>query len=577
MRRAPVTKANGRMPDRRDLRRDPSESAESRKVDDLESELVELRQECARLTESARRYRNFLEFSSEGIWCFEFRPAIPVDQHEDAIIRQSLEGGVMVECNDALARMYGYEGAHGLIGTPLADFMSPNADENIEYIRAFVRSGFRLEDGESHEVDREGGSKYFLNNLVGVVEEGLLVRAWGTQRDVTESRLLEEQLRQAQKMEAVGRIAGGIAHDFNNMLTVIGGSLELVEDELGDEHALSGTLRDASRAAEQATGLTRQLLAFSRRHVVQRGAVDLNAVVADALRMLRRVIREDIEIRSRLAPDLPRVLGDRIELHQVLVNLVLNARDAIDGPGHVSVATAPAPHGAVRAAMADQGGVVLSVSDSGCGMDPATAERVFEPFFTTKETGSGTGLGLATVYATVSRCGGDVRVDSEPGRGSCFRVVLPVAARDVAAEEEALTGVAGDRCAASILLVEDQPELRRLVARVLRGAGHDVTEAEGPAEARRLAAGRRVDLLLSDVVMPGANGLELARELRAAQPGLRVLLMTGYADLPEELGRELLREARLLPKPFTWGHLHSEIQAALRAWTPPCSLSRPRP
>lgn len=551
--------------------------AEARKAEELESELAELRQECARLTESARRYRDFLAFSSEGIWCFEFRPAIPVDQHEDAIIRQSLEGGVMVECNDALARMYGYDGSHSLVGTPLDRFLSPNAEENVEYLRAFVRSGFRLEGGESHEVDRDGGSKYLRNNLVGVVDGGRLIRAWGTQRDITESRLLEEQLRQAQKMEAVGRIAGGVAHDFNNMLTVIGGSLELVEDELGPEHALAGTVRDASRAAEQATGLTRQLLAFSRRHVVQRGAVDLNAVVSDALRMLRRVIREDIEIDSRLEPRLPRVLGDRVELHQVLVNLMLNARDAIEGPGRIAVATALASDAEVRRSLSGEGGVVLSVSDSGCGMDAATAGRVFEPFFTKKDPSSGTGLGLATAYATVRRCGGDLRVESEPGRGSRFQVLLAMAGRQMADEEEALVSAATAGRVASILLVEDQPEVRRLVARVLRGVGHEVTEAESPAAARELAAERRVDLLLSDVVMPGENGLELARELRARNPALRVLLMTGYADLPEELGQELPREARLLPKPFTWGHLHSEVQEALRAWTPPASLSRPRP
>jgi two-component system, cell cycle sensor histidine kinase and response regulator CckA len=546
-----------------------SKAAPARRRDDLEHELASLREESRRLLERAARYRNFIEFSSEGIWCFAIEPPMEADEPVDAIVQAGFERGVMVECNDSLARMYGYERREDLLGTSLSDFLSPRKEENLEYMRAFVRSGFRLEDGESQELDRDGNVKYFLNNLIGIIEGGKVRQLWGTQRDITERRHLEEQLRQAQKMEAVGQIAGGVAHDFNNMLTVIAGSLELLGDEARDEERFLGPLQDANRAVDQATALTRQLLTFSRRHVVQRTTVDLNEVVTDVARMMRRVVRESIEVETRTTADLPAVLGDRVELDQALVNLVLNARDAVGDRGRVTLETSVVEGDGGRQ-------VQVRVSDTGHGMNPELAERIFEPFFTTKGAGSGTGLGLSMVYAAVTRCDGTIRVESEPGRGTTFRIRLPAADEADRSDSRARVARAESALCATILVVEDQADVRNLVTRILESAGHEVLGATGPEHALRLAREHPgdIDLLLSDVVMPGQNGLELARALRRERPGLRVMFMTGYADLPEELGRELLREARILPKPFTRAHLQREVQTALAGWAPGVLMPR---
>jgi len=355
-----------------------------------------------------------------------------------------------------------------------------------------------------------------------------------------EHRRLEAQLRHAQKMEAVGQLAGGVAHDFNNILTAIIGNTELALDRLretmpADDAAVEG-LEAVERAAQRAASLTRRLLVFSRRDVAKPEVLELNRTLREMESMLRRLISENTRLNLALAPDLPAVLADVGQIEQVIMNLVVNARDAMPDGGELTIGTASVLLDALYVQTHAESRVgphaLLTVSDTGCGMDAGTAERIFEPFFTTKPAGLGTGLGLATVYAIVKQAGGHINVYSEPGRGSTFRIYLPVA--EIAAErpagalpEEPLPG--GTE---AVLLCEDDETVRHLAAHLLAEAGYAVLAAEGGQQALRLAAAHRgpLHLLITDVIMPDVNGRKLADLLVAAQPGLKVLFMSGYTS-----------------------------------------------
>jgi two-component system cell cycle sensor histidine kinase/response regulator CckA len=386
-------------------------------------------------------------------------------------------------------------------------------------------------------------------------------------RDVTERRQLEEQLRQAQKMEAVGKLAGGVAHDFNNLLTAIIGFASLASDDLPVGSPVHGALAQIRRSAEQAASLTRQLLAFGRRQILQPEVLDLGEVIGHVLPMLRRLIGEDITVITELLPDVPTIRADRTQVQQVLLNLVVNARDAMPRGGLLTIRTslttvetqdtngpdvAPGPY------------VVLEVTDTGEGVDAGMADRIFEPFFTTKAFGQGTGLGLSTVYGIAKQSGGDVQVRSTPGRGATFRVLLPAAqdarrhpTRPEPAPSPALAA------AGTVLLAEDDEGVRDFVGEVLRASGWTVMTAASPTEALASAARQslNIDLLVTDVVMPGMNGGELADRLVAMRPDLRVLFITGYDD-EDVATRGLIGPGRqCLSKPFTPAQLRSRVQA----------------
>jgi nitrogen-specific signal transduction histidine kinase len=396
-------------------------------------------------------------------------------------------------------------------------------------------------------------------------------------RDVTdrlkaeaEQRKLEEQLRQAQKMEAVGRLAGGVAHDFNNLLTVITGYGQmLIEENVGTEEQREN-LRAIVDAAHQASSLTGQLLAFSRKQVLRPVALDLNALVLDADRMLKRLIPEDIEVVTNLAPGLPCIRADAGQVQQVLLNLALNARDAMPSGGRLTFATSllrsvPAGSPWPADSPAANGLVRLAVSDNGAGIAPDTLAHVFEPFFTTKERGKGTGLGLSTVYGIVTQSGGTIGVQSEPGRGTTFEILLPAAGepRAVMAAHPA-QAIGGTE---TVLVVEDQSDVRRMVALVLERLGYHVLQAASGEEALRLLTSHQepLDLLVTDVVMPGMTGDHLARLLRLARPGLPVLFMSGYADRLV-MERELATtQASFLQKPFSPAVLAARVRAVLDA------------
>ncbi|MEO8294575.1 MAG: response regulator [Gemmatimonadota bacterium] len=385
-------------------------------------------------------------------------------------------------------------------------------------------------------------------------------------RDMTERNELESRLRQAAKMEAVGRLAGGIAHDFNNLLTAILGCCELLGHEVQELPAAWEDLEEIKRAATRAGTLTQQLLAFSRRQVLLPKVLDINTEVESIRRMLARLIGEDIELVTRLDPRVGAIRADPSQLEQIVLNLAINARDAMPEGGTLSLETSNTEPPEEWAHPPGQC-VMLAVRDSGMGMDESIRPHIFEPFFTTKETGKGTGLGLATVYGIVKQSEGYILVDSEPGKGATFRIYFPRVAgiADSHAVAPRLGGL--PRGTETILLVEDEVAVRRLASRVLRQQGYVVLEATNGREALRLVEQHkpRLDLLVTDVVMPGMSGPELATRLTGQHPMLKVLYISGYAD--EALGqRGILNEGvDFLQKPFTPQDLTRRIREGLGA------------
>jgi PAS domain S-box-containing protein len=523
------------------------------------------------------RYRAFIEQSSEGVSRLEFDPPVPLTLPDEELVDRIYATGRLAECNDAMARMYGFTAAKEMVGTPLADLHDRTDPANRQQVLAFVRSGYRLIDSETHERDREGQPHVFLNNVVGFVEGGCLVRAWGTQRDVTEQRRLEEQVRQSQKMEAVGQLAGGIAHDFNNLLTAILGNTQLLLRDLPPGDVKREDVDEIRKASERAAGLTRQLLAYSRRQMLQPKVLDLNAVVAEMDRMLRRLIGEQITFATDLVPELGRVRADPSQIEQVVVNLVLNARDAMEGGGAVTIETANVELDAafVQQHLGAVAGpfVMLAVSDTGTGMTPAVRVHLFEPFFTTKPVGKGTGLGLATVYGIVKQSGGYIAVRTEPGRGSSFKVYLPRIAAPASAPPPspapapAPSSRGTARVAETVLVVEDEQAVLTLSRRALESEGYTVLAAADGADAVRIAErhGGTIHLLLTDVVMPGISGRELAAQLAARRPGLRVVYMSGYPGDTAARGGALAQGSAFLQKPFEPDALARKVREALDA------------
>ncbi|MBW2455110.1 MAG: response regulator, partial [Deltaproteobacteria bacterium] len=381
----------------------------------------------------------------------------------------------------------------------------------------------------------------------------------------TEKDHLEEQLRHSQKMEAIGRLAGGVAHDFNNILTAIRGYAELLQMSLGPDDPSSEDAAEISKAADRASKLTSQLLAFSRKRVTASQVLRLDDVVANSEKMLRRIIGEDVHVIIEASTGLWPIEADPDQVDQVLVNLVVNGRDAMESGGELTVKTANVGvlDGQARTHAAEPGDyVTLSVSDTGSGMSAETLQHMFEPFYTTKPVGEGTGLGLSTVYGLVRQNGGFIEVDSEPGVGTLFEVYYPRATGDVAAEDSE-EGVAPARGSETILLAEDEDMVRTLAKRILERQGYHVLDASTPEAALQLAADHDglIHLLLTDVVMPGMSGRELSAAIRDGRPELRVLYMSGYADT--DMPEDEVAAAAFLAKPFTVDELLHKVRDVL--------------
>ena len=492
-----------------------------------------------------------------------------IEQAMDIITVLDAEGTIRYASPSVLP-LLGYA-PDELAGRPLLELV--HADDAEATRRVFgegVASGqggrllelrFRHKDGTFRTLEAIG--RYLLHDPV---VQGVVINA----RDVTERRSLERQLLQSQKMEAVGRLAGGIAHDFNNVLTAILGYAGLLLDGLPTLSPLRPDLEEIHKAAERAAGLTRQLLAFSRKQVLEMRVLDLNELVADMDKLLRRLLGEDIEVFTSLAPSLGAVRADPAQLEQVIVNLAVNSRDAMPQGGRLAIETHNAElddsyareHVAVRPGRY----VMLAVSDTGTGMDAETMSHVFEPFFTTKESGKGTGLGLATVYGIVKQSGGYVWCYSELGHGTTFKVYLPrVDAPIERAPVRAAAGSPPPRGWEIVLLVEDDPRLRELTRRVLEKHGYTVLEAATAQAASALERGYTgpIHLLLTDVVLPGASGRTLADELLARRDGLKVLFMSGYtADAIAHRG-VLAPNTAFIHKPFSADALAAKVREVL--------------
>ena len=401
-------------------------------------------------------------------------------------------------------------------------------------------------------------------------DNGRPVVVAGITQDITARRRLEEQFQQAQKMEAVGKLAGGVAHDFNNMLTVINGYTDLLLSELELYDPRREKLTQVREAGERAAGLTRQLLAFSRKQILAPRLVNLNDIVRRAEVMLRRLIGEDVTVATDLAPDLAQLKADPSQLEQVLLNLAVNARDAMPHGGHLTVATRTITvdrRTPGNGETLDGRYVELSVADTGVGMPPDVCDRVFEPFFTTKPTGTGTGLGLSTVYGIVKQSGGHISVESAVERGSTFRILLPAAPDDATVVVQAVPADGSHRGSETVLVVEDEEAVRRVARISLEMHGYRVIEAAGGDEARRWAANYAgpIHLVLTDVVMAEMSGRDVADLLRALRPNIKILFMSGYTD--DAVVRHGVLEATddFLQKPFTPVSLASKVRAILDA------------
>jgi PAS domain S-box-containing protein len=456
-----------------------------------------------------------------------------------------------------------------LIGRKRLEIFPPDvADRQGQSLRQVFSTGTPFyAEGRTIYLDREVWLGTWLAPVLDPAGE--VTSVLGVSRDMTERKRLETELSNAQKLEAVGRLAGGIAHDFNNSLTTILGYVELLLDEHGGDAATARDLREVQQAAQGAAGLVRRLLAIGRRQVLQPTDLSVNAVVDAMGPALARVAGRAIRIDLTLAPDLRLVTGDAAEIEQVVMNLALNARDAMPDGGTLSIETANVTASAVLPPAVGPGPYVrLTIRDTGVGMDAHVKEHAFEPFFTTRPVGRGTGLGLSTVHAIVTQLRGHVWVESEPGQGSAFHVCLPVAVPQPSLEPiatEPAPAEAGRR--GTILLVEDEDTVRRFAKLALERHGYQVVEASTPEDALALAAdgGRAFSLLLTDVVMPRISGPELAGRLTTIRPGLPVLYMSGYPSALVLQDGQLDPATRLIAKPFTAADLLLRVAEALDA------------
>ena len=675
------------------LRAEEQTHRAERAAEEAEVALAQQLETETALRQSEERYRAFIEQTAEGVWRIELPNGVPQNLPIDEQIDRFYADAVLAECNDAMAQMYGYSKASDLIGARLGDLLPRSDPNNQEFLRAFIQSGYRLTDAESHERDREGRERYFLNNLIGIVADGRIVRAWGSQRDVTlsrqaeaelqrsearfrslfesglvgiafwnrevvtgandtlleilgydrqdlrngqlrrerifasggdesdrralqeiqlrgscmpyekdflrkdgsriptlvgaarlgpdmndlvffildltERRRAEERARQAERIEVVGQLAGGMAHEANNQMSVVLGATSFIlsRDDLAD--IVRQDVTYIQQAAERTAAITRQLLAFSRRQILQPKVVDLNEVLEHLEPILKRTLTEQQDLVLRLAPGLAPVRADPVQLDQVLLNLTINARDAMPQGGTLTVETRSvritdqfiALHPA--ASLTSGPYVALIVSDTGQGMGPETLKHLFEPFFTTKSVGQGSGLGLAMVYGIVKQSGGDVWAYSEPGMGTTLKLYLPAAA-EVAGTQEDEEETPFPSPGGTVLVVEDDALVRTMAKRSLLEAGFQVLEAGDGREALTLAGQHDgIDVVLTDLAMPEIGGRELARHLAQTRPGLPIIFMSGYTD--DDLARRGLLEAGhpFLEKPFSPSDLAKKISEVL--------------
>jgi PAS domain S-box-containing protein len=520
----------------------------------IEDITAHLRAEEA-LRQSEERFRQVVERAPEGI----------------LVIAGQLE---IRYANPAAVRIFGAESAAALLGVSLLEHVRPDERESSRE-RCLTAIGGTPVGRAERRLLRVGGVEFPGEvHAASIVYDGEPA-ALAFFRDVTEQKQaeeersrLEQRLRQAQKMESVGRLAGGVAHDFNNHLTVINGYCDMLLESLDPQDPLAQELGEIRAAGDRAAALTQQLLAFSRKQIVERKPIVVNQVVEEFGRLARRLIGDDIDVVTELDPALGVVMADRGQMHQVLMNLAVNARDAMPGGGRITVRTENADLDQTDPEMQDRKPgryVLLTVRDTGAGMGPEILQKIFEPFFTTKPMGVGTGLGLATVYGIVEQSGGFIRVASQVGNGTTFRIYLPRIAGNAQETDVRPAAPLPASGHETVLVVEDQAEVRKLAMAILSKNGYRLLEASNGPEALELAAGFPgvIDLLVTDVVMPGMTGRELAGRLQTARPALKVLYTSGYSS--DVIARQGMLDPGVvyLSKPFAPVDLAGKVREML--------------
>jgi len=520
-----------------------------------------------RIEEELRRANEELDRrKSRELRDYQTRLSLIVDSSQDAIIGKTLEG-IITHWNKGAEQMYGYT-AQELIGSPIALLAPPERKDEIPAILERIRAGERVEYFETVRVTKDGRRLNVSISISPIQDaEGKVIGASTIARDITAQRKVEDQLRQAQKMEAVGRLAGGVAHDFNNLLGIVTACTELLRSTV-DSNSVE-YLDNIREAAKRGASLTRQLLAFSRRQPVQQQILDLNDRLKDVSKLLQPLMGDDVEIVLTPRAAAAIVEADAGQLDQIIVNLAVNARDAMPKGGKLIIETAVLDFDESFAhdhpSMSAGRYIMLAVSDNGVGMDEATRSRIFEPFFTTKEVGRGSGLGLATVYGIVKQSGGHILVYSEVGHGTTFKIYFPCA--DTRLEDAVQTDAEAlppRREGVTVLLAEDDPMMRRLTRKMLEQNGYKVLEAEDGKAAMNLvkANHQSVNLVLTDVVMKGMTGPELVLRVLDSNPSMKVVYMSGYTG--ELVARQGLNSGiPLLEKPFTRLDLLKTVDAAL--------------
>jgi two-component system cell cycle sensor histidine kinase/response regulator CckA len=482
------------------------------------------------------------------------------------IYRVTLDGRLL-HVNPAVVKMLGYESEQELMACNVEKEVCRDPEAHQSLYQSYsqkqdfrdVEAEWRRKDGKIITVKMTGHPVLDKDRSLAYFEVFV--------EDITERRSLEKQLFQSQKMEAIGRLAGGVAHDFNNLLGVILGHSDILDQQIGTDGRLRKSVEATRNAAERAAALTMQLLAFSRKQVIEPTVIDLNASVMEIEKMLHRVIGEDIELAIRPQSGLWRVKADAGQLSQVLMNLAINSRDAMPNGGKLVIETAnvelDATYGRQHLGAKPGPHVMLAVSDTGIGMDSETLSHIFEPFFTTKETGKGTGLGLSMVYGIVKQSNGYIMAYSEPGRGTTFKIYFPRTEESVSLPQKVEEGT--PRGTETVLVVEDEPALRELTCLLLKDAGYTVLESFAVEDAMETGkdAQRKIDLLLTDIVMPRLDGRELANQMVLLRPNLRVLYMSGYTD-DVIVHRGILKQMTMLvQKPFTKSTLLRKVRETL--------------
>lgn len=485
-------------------------------------------------------------------------------------IFQSTPDGRYLSVNQAMARMYGYSSPQEMVAavTDVESQVYVDPSQRRAFIHLLQKQGV-VQDFVYETYCKDGSRGWASVNAREVRDaSGKLIYYEGTQQDITDRKRLEAQFEHAQKMEAVGRLAGGIAHDFNNILGVIIGYCDLTMDQARSIQPVARNISRVKQAADRAASLTKQLLAFSRRQMLYPQVIDLNKVVWNATEMLKRIVCEDIEVSVNASAGLGLVKVDLGQMEQILMNLAVNARDAMPSGGKIIIETSNVTldetHPQLYAPIVPGPYVMLSFGDTGCGMDEGTFSRIFEPFFTTKAPGKGTGLGLATVYGIVQQSNGYIWAYSEPGQGATFKIYFPrVEDRESASRSEAAAEIKGGT--ETILLVEDEEALRDIAVILLETAGYTVFSAENATAAVNLiqTTDKRIDLAVTDVIMPDMNGPELGSRLLELRPGIKVLYVSGYAGDHIARYKHSLTEGSLLAKPFTKESLLTKVRSVL--------------